>query len=165
MTPEQFDFGSVWIALWPSPPEARSLALRGGVPFGRLHLTLAFVSTDMRDHTKVADGARRALSTVAQGLHRIHATLGKMRSFQTPQRPRVVEVRTPDGTLERLRARLVEELAREGIAVDATHPFVPHISLAFGRPRKRRDRGRRITFTKLRLVDSRSVTTVDFVLP
>lgn len=144
---------TVWIAMRPWQPERDQLAEAGAARSDRLHLTLAFLGS--RDALPDDVGARclRAMRrTVGPGTpwpSPLGASVTRFRHFRTPSGP-LHYAAVERGPIRPLRAALVRELAVEGLEPDATHAFLPHVTLGAHAPRPS-PRPYLLTFSSLHL--------------
>lgn len=118
----------LFVALRLEPSDAAALAASAEVPARSLHVTLAFLGK-LRALPPGAWGrAARALARVAPHAAPLRASLGPPEVLPGGAERAVVAPVDAEGLAD-LRARVVEALDAEGLAVDDTWPFVPHLTL------------------------------------
>lgn len=116
----------MFVALTLAPASARALAAHGARPLASLHVTLAFLG---RGHgSDVVETVRRVVADFARRVPVLDGAVTGLRTFHGDARDAHVATLAVPG-LARLRAALVRALARAGVAVDTTHPFVAHVTL------------------------------------
>ncbi len=103
---------------------ASKLAVDGGEPAGELHLTIACLAEDV-DAQVAVDAIRVVAATQAP----IVATLGKGVVFANELDAECIAVDSP--ALDALRAAVIEALAAVEVTPDDTHPFTPHVTIAY----------------------------------
>lgn len=121
---------SYMVALPVPAAAAAALALPGGEPAERLHITLA-VLPGAQPLPAVARALRRLR------LPRLRGTVGGLGRFLPKPSSPVLEplVVTPDVPgLAQLRAQVVRALRGAGAEISTRHDFVPHITLAYLKP-------------------------------
>lgn len=92
-----------------------------------LHLTLAVFSGSQE--SRVSDATRAVIANAPSLARPPHVT--GTGTFATPGGPaRVLLVSAPG--LEEYRRQVVEALSRDGVAVDTTHGFTPHVTVRYG---------------------------------
>jgi 2'-5' RNA ligase len=95
----------------------------------RLHITLAYLGDRGHDEHCIA-----AVSGVLAGFSGVPADteFSVLRSFgESGVRPIVVTGRYDNPDVVELRAMLLPELERAGVAVEIAHEFVPHVTIAY----------------------------------
>lgn len=119
---------SVWIALRPPAREREALAGSGTVAGDKVHATLVHLGRLDALPPDVEARALRAMRAVARRVAPIVAHTDGLRRFPGA-RSQTVYVALASRDLAVLRAALAERLTREGVGPDATHDFVPHLTV------------------------------------
>ena len=116
------------IALVPPPAVLESLAVHGGEPIDRMHITLAYPGkTDTVDR----DALHAAAAEWAGKTSPLDSEFAGIGSFVNGEDPVVWATFDTPG-LERAREDLVDILAQHGIVLPGDHGFQPHLTLAYG---------------------------------
>jgi 2'-5' RNA ligase len=111
---------------------AEQIALAGGEAPESMHITFAYLGKNLTDEQKSA--AVCAVRRFAQQAGPIKATLGGVGRFSashTSEGRDVVYLSVDSPDITRLRPKLLEELAAEGIEPSNAHGYVPHVTLAY----------------------------------
>lgn len=116
------------VAAWLPIDLASAIALRGGEPAERLHVTLAYLDD--------FDPARHpiALAAIAEAAREqapIKARVSGIGRFERPNGTHVYHATIDAPGLAELAARIAEALRAIGFAVSAEHGFDPHATLAY----------------------------------
>lgn len=111
---------------------AEQLAVVGGEPPERMHLTLAYLGPSMMLPPEADEIILEVLTEVAQAHPKLKAELsgiGRFENAETGEDAVVALVDAPG--LEKLREHLVHELEEAGVPVRQDHGFTPHITIAY----------------------------------
>lgn len=111
---------------------AERISLPGGEEPSSMHVTLAYLGKDLTYEQKIS--AVCAVRRFAQQAGSIKATLGGVGRFSashTSEGNDVVYLSVDSPDITRLRPKLLEELAAEGIEPSNAHGFVPHVTLQY----------------------------------
>lgn len=111
---------------------AERIALPGGELPETMHITLAYLGKNLTDEQK--RGALVAVRRFAQQAGPIKALLGGVGRFSassTSEGRDVVYLSVDSPDITRLRPKLLDELAAEGLEPSNVHGFVPHVTLAY----------------------------------
>ncbi len=111
---------------------AEKIAIPDGEPASSMHITLAYLGKNLTEEQKSA--ALCAVRRFAQQSGPIQALLGGVGRFSashTSEGNDVVYLSVDSPDITRLRPKLLEELAAEGIEPSNAHGFVPHVTLSY----------------------------------
>lgn len=137
------------ITIEPTPEQKVALAIPGGESADALHVTLVYLG----ETTAVGDAARLAVTTALAKAGAAHGPMsgkiGGIGWFQD-QNAMTLGLIDCDG-LAAFRTELVAELIAAGVAVDTTHDFIPHMTLAYSQVDASAAVGTELTFNEVRL--------------
>ncbi len=119
---------SVWVDLRPPAAQRRAIAALGTVPADDVHATAVYLGRTDALPADVEARALRALAAVGRMFAPFEARTAGLGRFPDPA-GEVVYVALASRELRALRAALVDALSREGVEVDRTHRFVPHMTV------------------------------------
>jgi len=127
---KQANLGGEMICIRVDRALADQLAVIGGEPPERMHITLAALEGPFGSDT--ADRVAKALNTVAERHPKILASLSGVGRFENTDAGEDAVVALVDAPgLEELRADLLKELKRAHVPVMRNHGFTPHITIAY----------------------------------
>jgi 2'-5' RNA ligase len=111
---------------------ADRIALPDGESPSTMHITLAYLGKDLTEEQKLA--AACAVRRFSQYAYHVRAVLGGVGRFSastTTEGRDVVYLSVDSPDITRLRPKLLDELAAEGLVPNDTHGFIPHVTLAY----------------------------------
>lgn len=111
---------------------AEQLAVPDGLPPEQLHVTLAYLGTDLDDEQRRQVAA--VVTRVAAAYPPLSGTVGGLGQFPAGDSGVPVYVPVDVPGLAELRHDLVEQLRGDGLPVDASHGFTPHITVTYLQP-------------------------------
>lgn len=120
---------NLFVCLRPDRASAARVAADRGVDAEGLHVTLAFLGRLDGLGPSAAERAARACARAASGAGAIRARAGRAERFPDAGGMRVSYLPVRGAGLSSLRARVVRELEAEGLPVNRTYGFVPHITI------------------------------------
>lgn len=120
---------NLFVSLRPDRSSAARIAADRGVDAEGLHVTLAFLGRLDGLGPSAAERAARACARAASGAGAIRAQAGRAERFPDAGGMRVSYLPVRGAGLSSLRARVVRELEAEGLPVNRTYGFVPHITI------------------------------------
>jgi 2'-5' RNA ligase len=124
----------VYIACWLQPAQATQLALVDGEPVDALHVTLLCLNADVgMDPEWLRRVAENALDAEALRSAPLTGAVSGLGVF-VGEDADVLYGSVDAPGLTDLRQRLVARLTSEGIQIDRTHDFTPHVTLAYLEP-------------------------------
>lgn len=111
---------------------AEQLAVIGGEPPERMHLTLAYLGTAEMLPVDSEDKILELVAKVADRHPKLKAQFSGIGRFENTQNYEDAVVALVDAPgLEDLRVDLVKELEKAGFPVSRTHGFTPHVTIAY----------------------------------
>ncbi len=155
------DLDGVIVSVEPTPLQKAALAVGGGEPPERLHVTLcALGAIDTLD-----EGARQIISSVLASfgpqVGPIEGSIGGIGWFGASDAMTLGLVDAPG--LSSLRSVICNALADAGYAPLADHDFTPHVTLAYGQVDATDKVGQPVTFNELRLRWGAEVLAFDLI--
>lgn len=120
---------SAMVALYPPTEVASALAVAGGLEPGDLHVTLAFLGSDLSDE-QLAD-AEAIVESLAAQWPDLPGQLGGLGMFPAGEDGVPVYAPVDVAFLAEVRTDLVEQLAAAGVPVASDHGFTPHMTLTY----------------------------------
>lgn len=124
----------VYIACWLQPAQAARLALVDGEPADALHVTLLCLNADLGvDPELLRRVAENVIAAEALRSSPLHGTVSGLGVFAGDDADVLYGSVDAPGLTD-LRQRLIARLAQEGVQIDRTHDFTPHVTLAYLEP-------------------------------
>lgn len=149
------------ITIEPTPQQKVALAIPGGEAPEALHVTLVYLG----ETTALGDAARMAVTGVLARLGAQHGPMsGKIGGIGWFQDANAMTLGLIDADgLAAFRTALVAELVGAGVAVDDTHDFIPHMTLAYSQVDAGDRVGTELTFNELRLRWNDEIIAFDLI--
>lgn len=114
------------------PKTAEELAIVGGEPVERMHVTLAYLGHAIELPPEADETITSVMTSVAERHPKHKAELSGIARFENADVGEDAVVALLDSPeLEKLRSDLVHELKEAGIPVSDKHGFTPHITIAY----------------------------------